>query len=370
MASSGLNFLNLTPTNGAVQELKELIFLSFVDAEGLGGLFNFMPGQQDGKKLGLIGQFGLLGSASQGCDPTYGNDLVATREKTWNIKRWEIAEQICFTDLLSTLAKTALKKKTQVADLTGTDYMDSILMPLLEEAAKRTVLRLALFGDPDASVYDKTNNSTGTLKAGTDKKYFTVTAGLWKRIFEGVAIAAGTDGHITRVTVDANTKTSIALQKAAIRTAGVATGILDDLIEDAPQNLRQAPNQIIYITQALADAVSRDIKKNNKGSELQWKSLFMGITETTYNGITVRAIPFMDEIIQSYLQNTTNTDAWDKPYRAIYTIKDNLLIGSESENEIAEIDAWFEKKDQKNYILCRDTIGALIGDENLIAVAY
>lgn len=370
MASTGLNFTKLTPDNGAVRDLKELIFLAVTSNEKLGALFNFMPGQDDGKKIGLIGQFGLLGKSSTGCSPAYGNDLATTGEKTWAIKEWEIAEQLCYADLSATLAKVAMKKGTQVADLVGTDYVDNILLPLLEEAVTRTVLRLALFGDTAASTYDSSSNTSGTIKAGTSADYFKVTDGLWKRIFDGVAKGAGAEGYINRVAVDANTKTTIALQKSAIKGAGIATGILDDLIASAPMQLRQAPDQVIYITQALADALNADIRSNNKGSDLQWDAIFNGVQEAKYNGITIRAISFQDEIIQAYLQNTTNTTAYDKPYRAIYTVKDNLLVGSESESEIAEIDAWFDKTTQKNYILCRDTLGTLIADENLIAVAY
>lgn len=370
MASSGLNFAKLTPDNGAVRDLKELIFLAVTSVDKLGALFNFMPGQDDGKKIGLIGQFGLLGKASTGCTPSYGNDLAAASEKTWDIKEWEIAEQLCYADLSATLAKIAMKKGTQVADLTGTDYVDSILMPLLEDAVTRTVLRLALFGDTAASTYNSSTNTSGTIKAGTSADYFKVTDGLWKRIFDGVAKGAGKEGYITRVAVDANSKTTIALQKEAMKGAGVATGILDDLISGAPMQLRQAPDQVIYLTQAFADALSADIRANNKGSELQWNAIFNGVTEAKYNGVAVRAISFQDEIIQAYLQNTTNAAAYDKPFRAIYTIKDNLLVGTESDSEIADIDAWFDKTAQKNYILCRDTLGTLVADENLIAVAY
>ena len=51
-------------------------------------------------------------------------------------------------------------------------------------------------------------------------------------------------------------------------------------------------------------------------------------------------------------------------------MKENLLVGSESENEIAELDIWFEKKDQMNYILAKDTIGTLIGQDDLLQVAF
>ena len=61
MASTGLNFANLTPDNGAVRDLKQLIFLSVLGAERLGSMFNVLPNQKHGEKVGFIGEFGLLG---------------------------------------------------------------------------------------------------------------------------------------------------------------------------------------------------------------------------------------------------------------------------------------------------------------------
>ena len=43
MASTGLNFANLTPDDGAVKDLKRLIFLAVTDPESLGKIFNFLP---------------------------------------------------------------------------------------------------------------------------------------------------------------------------------------------------------------------------------------------------------------------------------------------------------------------------------------
>ena len=82
MASAGLNFANLTPSNGAVRELGELVFLALADVESIGGQVNFLPSQKRGDKVGFVGEFGMLGVPASGCDPTYGNDLISTSEKT------------------------------------------------------------------------------------------------------------------------------------------------------------------------------------------------------------------------------------------------------------------------------------------------
>lgn len=360
MASTGLDFTKLTPDNGAVRDLRELVFLSVTDVEQLSSLFNFMPGQERGKKVGMIGEFGMLGKASTGCNPTYNQSILAASEKTWDIGDWQIAEQICYTDLIGTLAKVAMRTKTQIADLTGTEYLDNIVEPRLQLAIRKMLMRFAWFGDKEA----ETVTDGGVLADGTDTGYFTVTDGFWKRIFDIVA-----EDPARKTAIEANAKTTFAEQTSALYTAGVPTGIIDQVIREAPMVLRQANGQVIYITQSLRDALDWDILNNNKGSELQWSAIFDGITRTTYKGIELVAIPFWDEIIRTY-EAVSGGNAWNKPHRALYTIKDNLLLGSESANEIAELDVWFEKKEQMNYILAKDTIGTLIAQDDLLQVAF
>ena len=149
MASTGLNFANLTPDNGAVKDLKRLIFLAITDPESLGKIFNFLPKQKHGEKVGFIGEFGMVGKASQGCNPTFGTSVIATSEKEWDIHEWEVAEKICYKDLEGTVAQVAMRTKTNIADLTGTEYTDYILAPRLELAIRKMLMRYAWFGDAE-----------------------------------------------------------------------------------------------------------------------------------------------------------------------------------------------------------------------------
>ena len=148
----------------------------------------------------------------------------------------------------------------------------------------------------------------------------------------------------------------------------VAEGV-SIVLMSASTVLRQANGPLIYITQALKDALDADLKRNNKGSELQWTALFDGITETNYNGVQMIAIPFLDEIIKG-CETVSGGKAWNKPYRALYTIKDDLLVGMESESEVADIQVWFNKDEQMNKILSKDKIGTLIADDNLVQVGF
>lgn len=360
-----LNFSNLTAPNGALQKLSEILFAHLMRNKKLSKITRLMPGQQHGKKVALLKGFEMLGQKAEGCDITWNNTVTMNSEQTWDIQEWQVSEYICYETLKGTLAQIALRNKTQIADLTGTEYIDEILMPFLEDALLAMLLRFAFFGNKNASTYDSSTNPTGTLKPGTDKKYFDVINGFWQLIFAGVS-----GGTISRTAIAANAETTTAQQRNTLHVSGTASDLLDRVIEEAPIELTQAEDQIILCSKSVWDAAKQDVKRNNKGSEMQFESWFSGIKYTEWDGIPMIVLPFWDKLIRSYEQNVTNTSAYNMPHRVIYTCQDNLLVGTESANDIAEIDYWFSKKDQKNYILSKDSIGTMILDPKLIHVAY
>jgi hypothetical protein len=131
--------------------------------------------------------------------------------------------------------------------------------------------------------------------------------------------------------------------------------------------LRQKSDKILLVTQTLADALAIDIKTNNKGSNLQWESLFDGfVSATQYNGQTILALPIWDEMIQSFENTGTK---WNKPHRAVFASKETLKGGVESNNMLADLQIFFSQKDQKNYLLAKDKAGTLTWEDELIMFA-
>lgn len=358
MASTGLNFSALTPSNGALQSLSELLFSKVLGEERLAQVFNVIFGAENGKKVGFIGEFGLVGKAAQGCEPTYNNSQIETSEKTWDLGEWGVYEKICYKDLLGTLAQVAMRRGANIADLTGTEYIDDIVYPRLELAIYKMLMRFAWFGDKNAdNVADG-----GVITNGVDPEFFTVTDGFWKRFF---AIASGNSAR--RVNIAANAEATFAAQKSAILENGVASGIIDNLIMGASADLRQGENQVIFVTQSLKDALSRDIRNNNKGSELQWRAIFDGITESQYDGIRLVAMPLWDSIIQAY--ESTGT-AWNKPHRAVYTTTNNLLVGIDNYTDFAELNVFFDEKSELNLLKSKGALGTIVAQDNMVQVAY
>ena len=356
MASSGLYFTNITPDNGAVREINKLMFKDVLSADRIGSLLNIFPRTFNGDKLDLVGEFGLLGLAGTGCSPTYGDDTIATEEKTWEIKPWEIAEQICWDDIVGTLVKYTMNTGTDIADLTANDYLDEIIVPRLELAIMKMYIRLAFFADKSA---DTTANG-GVLKVGVNKNYFNLINGIWKQIYTIVS------GDATkRVSISANAELTKAAQINNMASQAVDT--LNDMIAQASPALRQASDQIIYMTQSFADALEVQLLSSYYGSELHWESLFGGIREASYRGIRIRVIPMWDEIIQSYEGTAT---AFNLPHRAIYTTEINLGLGVNGTDEFANLDIFFDQTTRLNHIYATDQMGALVIDSNMFVAAY
>ena len=356
MASVGLNFGNITPDNGAVREVSRLVFKDVLQADRIGTLLNIFRNVYNGDKLDLVGEFGLLGVASEGCSPTYGNDAISTEEKTWDIAPWQIAESLCYADVEGTLVKYTLENGTDIADMTSNEYLAEVIVPRLELAIMKMYIRLAFFGDKNA---DTTANA-GVLKVGVDKKYFNLINGIWKQLYTIVSGDAS-----KRVTIAANAEATKAAQMNNISSQAVDT--LNDMIKNASPALRQATDQIIYVTQSFADGLEEQLLASYYGSELQWQSLFGGIRETTYRGIRVRVVPMFDEIIQSYEGTAT---AYNLPHRAIYTTERNLALGVNGVDEFARLRISFDDTTLLNHIYATDKLGAMVVDSNMVVVAY
>ena len=356
MASAGLYFTNITPDNGAVRDLNKLVFKDVLSTDNVGRILNVFPRTFDGDKLDVIGEFGLLGKASQGCSPTYGTDTIATTEKTWAVKEWEIAESICYKDLEGTLVKYALNTGTDIDDITSNEYLEQIVLPRLELAIYKMLMRIAFFGDTAA----KTTANSGVIKVGVDPDYFKITDGYWKQIF---AIVSGDAAR--RVSIAANQEGTIAEQMNNIQSQAIDT--LNDLINGATPALRQAEDQVIYITQSLADALETQLLSTYYGSDLHWQDIFGGIREGRYRGIRLRTMPIWDEIIQSYEGTTT---AYNLPHRAIYTTERNLALGVPGTSAFEDMDVFFDQTTRLNHIFVKDKMGALVVANDLIQVAY
>lgn len=348
---------SLTPDNGAIKSLKDLLIMTnFLDEE-LERFFTLRQNVHNGDKLGWVGEMDDIGWNGSDCNPNYKNTKVNFAEKEWAIGDWQIPLKWCYTDLINTIAEYCLKTGTEIGDLTSTEYMDDIVMPALDLAVKHMMWRFIWFGDKEA----QNVTSSGQITDNVDVNLFKTTNGFWKQLF-----AIGTDNAGQKTAIAANEQTTTALQFSKLRETGVAIGIFDNLLENADSRIASLDGAGIFCTKSLADALVRDLKTEYK-LILEWEQIFKGLDVTEYNGVPIYRVSIWDRFIQKYQNNGTKLNL---PHRAVFGSPKQLFVGTPANQLISDLDIWFDRKDRMNYLYSTGKLGCLIGEDYLFQIAY
>ena len=82
-----------TPDNGAIRDLRELMFLTLFRNPDLEQFFTTKTGIYNGKKFGYVGEMEDVAKAGAGCDPEYESKGIVGKEN-FATKNWKILLQI------------------------------------------------------------------------------------------------------------------------------------------------------------------------------------------------------------------------------------------------------------------------------------
>lgn len=351
-----MNFSQFTVDNGAIRDLGELLFLTVFNDPEIERVVTLSTGVYNGQKLGYIDDMGDVGKNKSGCSPTYDNINITGVEKEWALGPWQIAKHICYTELENTIAKFSLNTGTNAAYLPDTPYWNDILVPLLQRAMVEMFWRIAWFGDKDA----KNVANSGLLTAGVDTSLFTMADGLWKKL---KAITATNSHQLTSIA--ANSKTTYAQQKTALREQGVAVGIVDDLLSDADSRIFDKDDHAIMMTNSLFKALRNDVKRLNN-LQLEVQNVTSGIQLSSYDGHPIIVLDIWDRMIKKYEDNGTSLNC---PHRAVLTSPQNLFVGTTDKSLIADLSVNFNDETRYNNIFAQSNIGTLVGEDALVQVA-
>lgn len=324
-----LDFSKFNFSDEEIRAVKELVFDEVIEAPEVALLHTIYPGIVYDKEIGFIGKGGLVGVAGQGCDPVAQGWNIGTRVVKWEPKAWEILLEQCATDLEATAAIYSLKTGVDYYDFTSSDYIN-IVVEVLAQSVKEFVIRLVWFSDTTA----KNVAQGGQIKDGVDMKYFTILNGFFKQM--EVQITANTK---QRVAIAENAGAGYAAQELP---ADKAQTYLKSLVFGADMVLRSNANGVIYCTQSFYDAYVQSLQ--GKNLESMFVNLTDGVKAVTYNGVPLLPIPIWDVIIRSYYDNGTKLV---NPHRAIYTTKDILAVGVDSESSFGDMEIWYNRDTRK-----------------------
>lgn len=361
-----INFKDFTVDNGAIQDLSELLFLSTFKDPDLEVVCTMETGVSDGQKLGYIDSLGDVGKNAKGCSPTYENINVTGIEKTWSLGNYQIPLKICYEDLENTIAKHCLNTGTEESEVIGTAYWNDIVIPLLTRAMTEMVWRIAWFGDTGA----KNIADSGLLTAGVNPNLFTMTDGFWKRLR---AITTANAHQLTTIAANVATQSvsgtdtiTYEAQKQAIRKDGVAIGIVDAMLSDSDSRIFDKPDHAIFMTNSLFKALRNDVKRLHN-LQLELNHVTSGIQLSSYDGHPVVVLDIWDRMIKKYEDNGTSLNC---PHRALVTSASNLFVGTPDKDTVANLDITFDHVTRLNHIFAASKIGTLVGEDDLVQVAW
>lgn len=341
---------NLASIKDAVQETfyKDEDFSSFVNIQKV----------KEKDPIALLGEMEMVGKKGGGCDPTYEEKGIANSQNRWELGQWEIPLKICYEALKGTIAEYSLKTGTAIGDLTSIDFM-TIYADALKRAMQQMIWRFGWLGDKEATLASEEGGGGGKLTAGLDVSNFNVCDGLFKRIFTATA----TNNHTA---IAANSETTAALQISALRKSGAATTLVDTILMDADTRIVDDSDAVLLMTRSLADALTYDLKKTYHDI-MPWEKLFDGFEVATYNGVKIARVGIWDRMIKAYEKGATTVNL---PHRAVFCNPKHLMIGTDADNLISDLDIWFDQKERRNYLYATGKIGTALLEEDMIHAAY
>lgn len=350
-----LESLKLEPENLA--SIKDAVQETFYNDEDFSSFVNIQKVKEK-DPIALLGEMEMVGKKGGGCDPTYEEKGIANSQKRWEFGQWEIPVKICYEAIKGTIGEYSLKTGTAIGDLTSTDFM-TIYADALQRAMQQMIWRFGWLGDKEATLASEEGGGGGKLTAGLDVSNFNVCDGLFKRIFTATA----TKNHTA---IAANSETTAALQISALRKSGAATTLVDTILMDADTRIVDDSDAVLLMTRSLADALTYDLKKTYHDI-MPWEKLFDGFEVATYNGVKIARVGIWDRMIKAYEKGATTVNL---PHRAVFCNPKHLMIGTDADNLISDLDIWFDKKERRNYLYATGKIGTALLEEDMIHVAY
>ena len=347
-----LENLKLQPENLA--SIKDAVQETFYNDEDFSSFVNIQKVKEK-DPIALLGEMEMVGKKGGGCDPTYEEKGIANSQNRWELGQWEIPIKICYEALKGTIAEYSLKTGTAIGDLTSTDFM-AIYADALLRAMLQMIWRFGWFGDKAAAL---AGTGGGKLTAGLDISNFNVCDGLFKRIFAATA----TKNHTA---ISANSETTAAAQISALRKNGAATTLVDTILMDADTRIVDDSDAVLLMTRSLADALTYDLKKTYHDI-IPWEKLFDGFEVATYNGVKIARVGIWDRMIKAYEKGTATVNL---PHRAVFCNPKHLMVGTDADSLISDLDIWFDQKERRNYLYATGKIGSALLEEDMIHAAY
>jgi len=338
-----------------VRGFNEVIVKQVLESPDLAMMHTFYTNIRNQQEIGYAeGSLGLVGiAATQGCGArTPDNKVLGSDVKLWSPARWEIFQQMCWTDLEDNFGRFLRNLGSDVDDLSTTEYF-AFLEPFIMKAMKDFFFRTVWFGDTAAAL--TTDSPAGVFAAGTDLRYWNLIDGLFVQLAEIATVTPARNNAIA-----ANAELTFALQDDDF-TNQDAYDALIATIDAADMVLTARQDKVIYCTYSVWRRVMRWLQENQ--IFFRYEKITNGMELVRFDGIEIYAVPMWDALIRTYQHDGIR---WNNPHRIVYTAKGNLPVGLEGNQLFTYMKVWHNEDTEITSIKIKDALDTKIIHDNLV----
>jgi hypothetical protein len=229
---------------------------------------------------------------------------------------------------------------------------------MITEAMKGTAPRLVWLGDTNAAA---AGANTSGLKAAGNVKFFDSVDGIFTQIYAGVLA-----GDIEYVAITENAAATVELQKTL--AAKRANEIFEAVWAKAPSSLKNDPDSAFYVSTGIWENERQRLQSISEAFTIEYS--LEGFRQLKWNGKNIIDMGSIWDIQNDYFVKDTTDNLLLYPNRVVLTSKYNIPYCTMSENDMTNLEAWYNQDERKHKIAYGFTLDAKILDENQIVVAY
>lgn len=307
------------------------------------------------EQIVLAGKMGLMGAKNTGsCKRKSSGASVVLTQKYWEPVMIEDTITNCQAEVNSLFKAyyDKIQDYRERFDITGSDeYL--FLAKQVEDAAVDTIWRAVWFGD---TAVQASGNETAGLKDADDAYAFDYFDGIWKQIFAGVT--GGTISHVDIANLQANETV----------TAANAYATILSVYKKASAKVRANKDAKFYVDGQMFLGLLEYLQTESVNFTLDVTE--NGIQTIKFLGHEVVDMSFCwDENLQYFEADKTDHGAF-LPHRVVFTVKENLAVGTENDEEFTNLESWYNQDDRVNKVAFGFTLDAKVLDPESVVVAY
>lgn len=360
---AGINVAGLTLNPIEVQDLQDFIVERVFTKPAFEAIHGrFETGVKMKQQIVFASQFGKMGLKKAGtCDRQTSAAVSTLTEKFWEPVGIEDTLVICEAELngLFKAYYSKIQNYKQLYDITGSD-LEIFYAILVEEAITNLVWRAAWFGDTAVAA---SGAATEGLASAANVKFYDYFNGLWKQIF-----AAVTATTVKRVTITQNAIITSKANQLAL-AAGAAKAYIRSVYDLSDSRLRSDPNAQFLVTRELYDNYKQGLE--DAGAAYDVSLTLEGLPMISYDGkkiVNMETIWGLDA--REDFENNSTDNVYYLPHRIVFTVPNNIPLGTLNESDLTELEQWFNRDERKNKTAFGFTLDSKLLEEYMITVAY